>query len=92
MQDMAGKTGTILETEMGIRFFDMPKSRKFEIERKAMFKPEDGIRNMAFSETMEIEIRVSAVRSEEARKDLEVLADTAMEKAKKIIAKYETLQ
>lgn len=75
---------------MGIRFADV--CRKFQTGRKALFKPEDGIKSMAFSETMEIEIRVSAVRSEEAQKALEALADATMIAAKTIIAKYETPQ
>lgn len=77
---------------MGMRFEDMPKSREFKAERLARFKPEDGIKNMAFSQKMEIKMDITDIRSEEARNKLEELMDRTMEEAKKIIAEHEAPQ
>ena len=77
---------------MKMRFENAPESKKFETRRKKLFKPEDGIRNMTFAETIEIEISVSAIRNEESRKELETLADKMMEESQKIIAEHEAPQ
>lgn len=77
---------------MEMRFENVPESKRFETKRKKLFKPEDGIRSMAFAETIEIEIRVSAIRNKESRKEFEALADKMMEESQKIIAEHEAPQ
>lgn len=80
-----------MDNKAEMKFKDMPKIRKFETERRTLFKPEDGTENMAFAESMEIEIRVSAIRNEETRKELEAFADWVIIEAKKIIAEHEMI-
>ena len=75
-----------------MRFKNVSNEGKFEIIRKVLFKPEDGIRNMAFSNSVKIKLKASGIKSEEARKQLEVMMDKAMAKAKTIIAEYESLR
>ncbi len=77
---------------MKLKFKDIPKSKEFETERKASFKPEDGIDSMLFAENMEIKMKVSTIRKEETKIELETLMDRTMMEAKKIIAKHETSQ
>lgn len=75
-----------------MHFKNVSNDGKFEIIRKVLFKPEDGIRNMAFSNSVKIKLKASGIKSEEARKQLEVMMDKAMAEAKTIIAEYESPQ
>ena len=74
---------------MGIRFKDIPKSKKFRTERKALFKTEDGMKSMLFSDEMKIKIKVSFIESEKAREELEALADRMLKEVQRIIAEHE---
>lgn len=74
---------------MSYRFKDVQQNRTFKTERAAKFKEEDDIKNMAFSERMNITLEVSRVKNKETREALETLMDKALEEAKKIIAEHE---
>ena len=75
-----------------MHFKDVSGDGKFEIIRKVLFKPEDGISNMAFSNSVKIKLKASGIKSEEARRQLEVIMDNAMAETKVIIAEYESPQ
>lgn len=74
---------------MAYRFQDMPQDRTFKTNRAAKFKKEDDIKNMAFTERMDIAIEVSRVENKETREALETLMDRTIEEAKRIIAEHE---
>ena len=75
-----------------MHFKDVCGDGKFEIIRKVLFKPEDGISNMAFSNSVKIKLKASGIKSEDARRQLEVIMDNAMAETKVIIAEYESPQ
>lgn len=74
---------------MAFRFRDMPKPKEFKTERQTLYKEDDGIRNMAFSEKITLRLEVTKVKEDETKTELHKLMDETMKKAKEIIATHE---
>lgn len=71
---------------MGIRFKDVPQEKNLRIYRATRFKPEDGVKSMAFSERLEIQMDVTKILNNETKKELQKLMEETLEEAKRIIA------